>query len=240
MKNRIKIGITVSESRFGNYPKWIIGEDAGVEIIELNWDKHELVEVWDLVEDCDGIVLTGGVDTHPRFYDNERLDYPNKPEKWNELRDEFEMHVFETALNFNCPVLGICRGHQLINVALGGKLFQDLEEGGNKDHRRHADVDGEHEIKVVENSLLHKIAKTSTGKVNSAHHQGISVLSDELMANSYAPDNVIEGAEWKNKDGNAWLLTVQWHPERMKDREENPFAKNIRDSFLKEVKKNSV
>lgn len=232
----MKIGLTFTESRWENYPKWIKGNDDNIEIVELHWEKHDKDEVWDLVEDCDGIVLTGGVDMHPRFYENERLDFPNGDGKFNEVRDEFEMHVFETAMNFNLPILAICRGHQLVNVALGGQLMQDLEEGGNQDHRRHGDTDGEHEIRLVENSMLAKIVGNSTAQINSAHHQCISVLADELVASAYSPDNVIEAVEWKDKTDKPWLLCVQWHPERMKDKENNPASNNIRKEFLTQIK----
>ncbi|MBL7777730.1 MAG: gamma-glutamyl-gamma-aminobutyrate hydrolase family protein [Chitinophagales bacterium] len=234
----MKIGLTFTESRWENYPRWIKGNDDNIEIVELHWEKHDKDEVWDLVEDCDGIVLTGGVDMHPRFYENERLDFPNGDGQFNEVRDEFEMHVFETAMNFKLPVLAICRGLQLVNVALGGKLMQDLEEGGNKDHRRHGEVDGEHEIKLTDESLLAQIAGVSIGNVNSAHHQGISVLADELMASAYSPDNVIEAAEWRDKTDKPWLLCVQWHPERMRDKNHSPLSKNIRETFLHRVQIN--
>lgn len=234
----MKIGLTFTESRWENYPQWIKGNDDNIEIVELHWEKHDKDEVWDLVEDCDGIVLTGGVDMHPRFYENERLDFPNGDGQFNEVRDEFEMHVFETAMNFKLPVLAICRGLQLVNVALGGKLMQDLEEGGNKDHRRHGEVDGEHEIKLTDESLLAQIAGVSIGNVNSAHHQGISVLADELMASAYSPDNVIEAAEWRDKTDKPWLLCVQWHPERMRDKNHSPLSKNIRETFLHRVQIN--
>lgn len=231
----MKIGITYTEARYENYPKWIKGTDESIEIVELHWDKHKLEEVWDIIEDCDGVVLTGGIDVHPKFYDNPRLQFPNGDGEFNDVRDEFEMHVFETAMNFNHPVLGVCRGHQLINVALGGQLMQDLEEGGNKDHRRHNDKDGEHEIKVVENTLLAQIANTTTGEVNSAHHQGISTVAEELMASAYSPDFVIEALEWKNKADKPWLLCVQWHPERMKT--DSPFSNHIRQAFLDAITK---
>lgn len=235
MNRTIRIGITASESRFENYPAWIKGNDPAIEVVELHWDKHSIDEVWDEVEDCDGIVLTGGVDTHPDFYENARLDYPNKPAAWNRERDEFEMHVFETALNFKLPVLAICRGLQLVNVALGGTLVQDLQEAGREDHRRQGDIDRTHNVQVTEGTLLHHITGTLQGTINSAHHQAIGTVSDELVANATSPDGVIEGAEWKSKDGNNWLLCVQWHPERMANKEGSPFSANIRQQFLAEA-----
>lgn len=226
---KITIGVTHSEARYENYPKWIKGDDADIEIIELSAENQN----WDQIEDCDGILLTGGIDMHPQFYDSATLRYPFAPEVFNEKRDEFEMHVFETALNLEHPILAICRGHQLVNVALGGNLTQDLG-AGNDIHKR-GEEDKQHDIKTEPNTLLQQISGAS-GHINSAHHQAIHDLSDELIANSYSPDGVIEGAEWKEKEDKPWLLTVQWHPERIADKETNPFSKNIREAFIKAVR----
>lgn len=233
MSQKIKIGVTFSEARYENYPKWIVGDDADIELVELSWEKQN----WDDIEDCDGIVLTGGIDTCPRFYESERTDYPNKPDNWNEARDEFEMHVFETALNFDHPVLAICRGLQLVNVALGGDLIQDLEEAGKNDHRRHGEVDGQHAVSIVPNSLLNEVSGITSGNINSAHHQAAGRISDELMVSAVSPDGVVEALEWKVKEGEPWLLAVQWHPERMLDKKSNPLSKNIREKFLESVRK---
>ena len=233
MSQKIRIGVTFSEARYENYPKWIKGDDADIEIVELSWEKQN----WDDIEDCDGIVLTGGVDTCPRFYESERTEYPNKPAEWNEARDEFEMHVFETALNFDHPVLAICRGLQLVNVSLGGDLVQDLEEAGKNDHRRHGEVDGQHAVSISENTLLKEVAGSTSGNINSAHHQAVGRVSDELMVSAVSPDGVVEAIEWKVKEGEPWLLAVQWHPERMLDKESNPLSKNIREKFLEAVRK---
>lgn len=229
----MKIGLTFTETRWDNYPKWIKGNDNNIEIVELHWEKHDKDEVWDLVEDCDGIVLTGGVDIHPRFYENGRTDFPNGDGKFNEERDEFEMHVFETAMNFKLPVLAICRGLQLVNVALGGDLIQDLEEAGKKNHRRMNDVDDAHSISVSENSLLKEVIGSTSANINGAHHQAIGKLSDELMATAFSEDGVIEAVEWKDKTDEPWLLAVQWHPERMK--QDEVCSKNIREAFLKAI-----
>ena len=237
MSSKIKIGLTFTESRWENYPAWIKGNDETIELVELHWNRHNLDEVWDLVEECDGVVLTGGVDIHPRFYENERLQFPNGDGQFNEERDEFEMHVFETALNFHLPVLAICRGLQLVNVALGGDLIQDLEEAGKKKHRRINNVDDEHAISIDEKSLLKEVIGDSEGHINGAHHQAIGKLSDELITTATSPDGVIEAVEWKDKTDEPWLLCVQWHPERMKDKETNPTSKNIREKFLEKAKK---
>jgi len=226
---KITIGVTVTEARYENYPKWIKAEDDNIEIIELSAEDQN----WDQIEDCDGILLTGGIDMHPQFYDSANLRYPFAPEHFNEKRDEFEMHVFETALNLEHPILAICRGHQLVNVALGGNLIQDLG-AGNDIHKR-TEEDKQHDIKTISGTLLQEISGDS-GHINSAHHQAINELSDELIANSFSPDGLIEGAEWKDKEDKPWLLAVQWHPERILDKETNPFSKNIREAFIKAVR----
>jgi putative glutamine amidotransferase len=235
LSNKIKIGITFSESRYENYPKWIKGEDDDIELVELSWIHQN----WDEIEDCDGIVLTGGVDMHPDFAEGARAEYPNMPKEFNKERDEFEMHVFETAMNFDHPILAICRGMQLVNVAMGGTLTQDLEEAGKNDHRRHGDIDGRHNITIAADTLLQQIAGETSGSINSAHHQGVDELAEELMINSYSPDSVPEGAEWKDKSDKPFLLCVQWHPERMQDKETNPLSKNIREKFLEAVRAKS-
>lgn len=232
---KYKIGLTFSETRWEFYPKWVKGNDEEIEIVELHWSKHNLDEVWDMVEDCDGIVMTGGVDIHPRFYGSERLEFPNADGVYNEVRDEFEMHVFETALNFKKPILAICRGMQLVNTALGGDVIQDLEEAGKKNHRRRNNVDDEHEISITKDSLLHQVVGVEVGNVNGAHHQAVGRLSEELIATATSADGVIEAIEWKDKSDEPWMLCVQWHPERMQADE--VCSKNVRESFLKEVKK---
>jgi putative glutamine amidotransferase len=227
---QLTIGITATEARYENYPLWIKASSPDIQIIELSpANSNEL-------EKCDGIVLSGGIDTHPTFYKNERINYPLAPKEFNVARDEFELHVFKTAQEKNIPVLAICRGMQLVNVALGGNLIQDIEEGGKPDHRRHSDVDGVHTITVVEKSLLHEISTVQSGTINSAHHQALNKIADDLIVTAVSPDNTAEAAEWKNKTGKPFLLCVQWHPERLaQEQPDNPFTKNIRTEFLKAI-----
>ncbi len=229
------IGITQSDSKFHLYAPWMKGEDEKVEIITLSYDT----ENYEDLKKCDGIVLTGGIDTHPKFYNNNRLKYPLGPEEFNEKRDEFELKVFEYARQHNIPVLAICRGMQLVNCALGGDLIQDLEEGGKENHRKQNEFDdGIHEVYVDKNSLFYQVSKTEKGKVNSAHHQGLGTLANELMISAVSTDDVAEAVEYKDKMNKPWLLCVQWHPERLKiDDTIVPFSKNIRESFLQSIKK---
>jgi putative glutamine amidotransferase len=224
---QLTIGITETEARYSNYPEWIKGSDAEIEIIKLtplNFDE---------LNNCDGIVLSGGIDTHPVFYKSDRLNYPLAPSQFNMDRDEFELSVWNYAQLKHIPVLAICRGMQLVNIALGGDLIQDIEETGKQDHRRHADKDGIHSIQVNRNSFLYEITQSETGTINSAHHQALGRIAQDLLVTAVSPDGIAEAAEWKNKNNKSFLLCVQWHPERLaQEQPTNPFTTKIKESFF--------
>jgi putative glutamine amidotransferase len=232
MKKRI--GISFTKSSFQNYWNWFTKEDLldDIELVELSFEKNNTEDI----NKCDAFILTGGVDTHPSFYNGE-TDYNNSPSAFQIERDLFEEKIYRYSQTNKLPVLGICRGMQLINILHGGKLIQDLDKG-NARHRKQ-ETDKEHPVIVEKNSLLYNISGSFEGNVNSAHHQAIdpNAIGHNLMINARDKnDNVVEGLEFKNKSGKAFMLCVQWHPERMKDREENPFSKNIKKQFLAAVR----
>lgn len=226
-----RIGITTSDTNFQNYPNWITGE--GVEVVQLSYSEKNIQDF----DSCDGFVLTGGIDVHPAFYQNERVDYPNTT-VFNESRDLFEMQVFEFARQQNKPVLAICRGLQLVNIALGGNLIQDLQENGFENHRKGTDGDKEHKIEVRAGTLLAQIAGVQQGFVNSAHHQGLDQIADGLKVSAFSEDGVVEAIEYKDAK-KPFLLAVQWHPERMQIPSSNlAFSQNIRSAFIDAMVKN--
>ena len=226
-----RIGITTSDTNFQNYPTWIAGE--GVEIVQLSYTEKNTQDF----DSCDGFVLTGGIDVHPQFYQNTRVDYPNTT-VFNESRDHFEIQVFEFARQKNKPVLAICRGMQLVNIALGGNLIQDLEENGFENHRKGSEGDREHKIDVEPGTLLAQIAGVQQGFVNSAHHQGLDQIADELNVSAFSEDGVVEAIEYKDAN-KPFLLAVQWHPERMQIPASNlAFSQNIRSAFMEAMLKN--
>lgn len=229
------IGITQSDSKFHLYAPWMQGDDKDIQLITLSYDTQNL----DDLKKCDAIVLTGGIDTHPKFYNNNRIKYPGGPEEFNEPRDIFELKVFEYARDNEIPVLAICRGMQLVNCALGGDLVQDLQEAGKADHKKQGEFDdGIHEIFVNKNSLFYKITDRDKGEVNSAHHQGLGRIADELMISAVSKDDVAEATEYYDKTNKPFLLCVQWHPERLKIEDTvDAFSKNIRTAFLGSIKK---
>jgi putative glutamine amidotransferase len=214
----MKIGITTSETSYSNYPKWIVGNDA-IEIVELSFEKYNL----NSLTDCDGLVLSGGVDIMP-----ENIDYANAPKEFYPIRDQFEKEVLELALKEKMPILGICRGLQLINMYFGGDLTLDLAEK-NISHKK-GELDKIHTIAVDKNSQFFQIVGQNKGEVNSAHHQAISQLAKGLNIACISADGVIEAIEL-NELNDQFLLAVQWHPERMSD-QNSSFTKNIRSAFL--------
>ena len=230
----ITIGITDC-GKYPNYEKWI--EDVpGTEVIKLSYlDKD-----FSAMDRCDGIVLSGGQDVHPRFYNKmEHINfYKDTVPDIDERRDEFEWKVLEYAQEKKLPVLGICRGLQLANVFFGGSLVVDIPAAGMENHSKFKEgEDRYHPIAVSTNSVLNKIAGTGTGLVNSAHHQGAEKVAENLTVNALSPDGVIEGLERKDFYEHPYLMLVQWHPERMAD-QESAFSRNVRDSFLEAAKAN--
>jgi putative glutamine amidotransferase len=230
----IKIGITKSETAFQNYPIWILNDTQDVELIILSYEEGNQVAL----DQCDGILLSGGVDIHPRMYAASRTDYPFAP-VFDERRDAFELEILLKSFERGLPILGICRGMQLINVAFGGTLTFDLEEWGKDNHRRSQEGDGLHRIAVDTKSQFFGITGMDAGWVNSAHHQGIKDLSNELNIVAWSDDQVAEAAELKDKSKSPFFTAVQWHPESFThDIYAESFSLNIKNSFLNSCRKN--
>ena len=163
------------------------------------------VEALDAVK---GLVLTGGEDVDPARYG--AVPHP-RLEKTDPARDAVEMALLEAARAQRLPVLAICRGIQLLNVALGGTLYQDLpsERPGPIPHQ---DKTARHGVRIAPGSLLHRTLGVTSHTVNSRHHQAIWTLAPGLTATAWAEDGIIEAVELTDPAA-PWLLAVQWHPE---------------------------
>lgn len=162
----------------------------------------------------DGLLLSGGDDVNPSRY--------GELQGWEcgdicPLRDVFEIALCRRIIPMGKPVLGICRGIQLLNVALGGTLYQDLRHDlpGSIAHRQKQQAcHVSHMARLLEGSRIHTIAGSASVHVNSHHHQAVRELAPELLASAWAPDGVIEAVESRN---HPFCLAVQWHPERLWD-----------------------
>jgi putative glutamine amidotransferase len=224
------IGITdcLKEDKLQQYHKWIRTVDPTVEFRNLSSTVGNL----DSVEGIDGLLLTGGNDIDPEFYGHAELR--NRSKEINRTRDEFEFEVIRRTLEADLPILGICRGMQVMNVALGGSLHIDLPLKGFKDHSTSSNGGGKHAITIEPNSLLSGLAGGLRQEVNTFHHQAADELGRGLMATAESDDGVIEAAEWSSKEGMSFLLLVQWHPERSSGNNEE-FSTNLAKIFLREV-----
>jgi len=229
----VTIGLTYTgnDAKHDNYVRWLQA-DADIRVIRLQapGDPGELTR-------CDALVLSGGLDMHPNYYQGNE-QYPHMPPKgFDKQRDEYEIQLFEDALRLSIPVLGICRGMQLINVFLGGTLVQHIPVVADS---HMGAPDKQHMIHIDRATVLFEIAGTPLAPANSAHHQCIDRIAPALQENCRSADGIIEGLEWSEKNRQPFMLAVQWHPERMKlfGLQDSPLSKNIRDRFIAEIHQN--
>ena len=159
-----------------------------------------------------GLVLTGGEDVEPARYG--AVPHP-KLDVTDPDRDAAELALIAAAFTRRLPVLAICRGIQILNVALGGTLYQDLDSE-RPGPIAHADA-SEHAVRVEAGSLLERTLGARAATVNSRHHQAIRDLAPQLRAVAWADDGIIEAAEPTDRSA-PWTLAVQWHPEDLTER----------------------
>ena len=169
-----------------------------------------------VVQRLDGLLLSGGSDLDPAYYGEEQNPElgPTIPE-----RDAFEIALVGLALRRGIPVFGICRGMQVLNVALGGTLYQDLPSQWDGDVLKHRQATSKwqatHEVEVREGSYIAEVMGRDVVKVNSYHHQGVKDLAEGLVVTGRSTDGVVEAVEAKDFS-ERWLLGVQWHAEAMR------------------------
>ncbi|OGN94292.1 MAG: hypothetical protein A2Z71_05050 [Chloroflexi bacterium RBG_13_50_21] len=183
-------------------------------LIPLNLSNDDLDA---LLPRLDGILFTGGYDIDPRHYGNQ--PHP-KVEGIDVDRDRAEMHLVHAIIQSTLPFLGICRGCQVINVAMGGSLFEDLFDQcpGEIQHDNHDQPRNylAHSVELKIDSHLAHILTSVTTQVNSLHHQGVRELAQVLRATAVAPDGLIEAFELPS---HPFGLAVQWHPEELQEYE---------------------
>ena len=194
----------------------------------------DLAALRSVYEACQGILIPGGVDIDPAFFGEQ----PHaKLGRTDPARDRVELQLAKWAVEDKKPVLGLCRGLQIINVALGGTLFQDIESefpgairhdyfpifGFERDHVAH-------EVALEPGSRLRGVLESDRVSVNSMHHQGIKALAPARVATAVAPDGLVEAAEGRN---GAFLVGVQWHPEVFERRD--PRVRRLFREFVEQA-----
>ena len=194
------------------------------------------------VRRADGIVLTGGDDVDPLLYAKEvpaHLKHlASVPDR---LRDWFELTLVETVFAQRKPLLAICRGQQILNVALGGTLVADVatQMPGTINHRR-MDRRSEivHDVRLTPGSVLARITGRQKLGVNSTHHQAVGRVAPPLRVAAASPDGVVEALEWRPGAGRRlpFLVSVQFHPERLADR--YPEHQAIFQAFTRACRRN--
>ena len=230
------IGITLDSEKPGNYSKfpWYairnnylhsIEKYGGIPFPLLHTHKN-IKKIFDLL---DGLIITGGnFDIDPEIY--------GKKIKGSRIiknsRTNFEISICKLFLKSSKPILGICGGEQLLNVACGGTLIQDIKnkkENFIEHEQKNPRDQTSHSVNIIKDTYLSKIINKKRILVNSAHHQAIDRLGKNLIINGLADDKIIESIEHIY---HIWCMGVQWHPEFLITREDNKIIK----SFMKATK----
>lgn len=189
----------------------------------------------DYLDPLDGILFSGGEDIHPIFYGESPL---MKLGTISPERDRWEFELYRLAFEKKIPILGICRGCQLITAAAGGRLYQDIDTQVNFVAGHHPiGISGDeiyHFVDIADSTHLHKILKKDNIGVNSFHHQSVKELAPDFKMGAISKDGIIEAFEYYDME-ERYIMGVQWHPEAMVTRHEI-FLGLFRD-FIKACKK---
>lgn len=194
--------------------QWVAARDVLVLMVPSVVQDGQLlrssIRLRDYAEYLDGLILQGGADVSPRAYGEEpiRSEWAGDP-----VRDAYELELLHEFMEARKPVLGICRGMQLINVALGGSLIQDLPtlRAGNVAHESPHYDGNSHLVSFAENGAFADwFAGQKEGKVISIHHQSVSRLGRQIAVEATAEDGIVEAIRWT---GDGFVVGVQWHPE---------------------------
>lgn len=222
-KTRPVIGITCSRSVGGRWSSYSLGHfmeyayDAYSQavlncggtplLIPIAQNSHSLAAICELLH---GLILSGGPDINPRFYNDE----PRQGlEDVDEAQDEMEIEITRQALAAGVPILGICRGLQLLNVAMGGTLYQDIARQVPKALNHSPSADRSivtHKVEIESGTRLQDTLERRSLWVNSKHHQAVKNPASGLKVSAVASDGLIEALE---DPGRPFVLAVQWHPE---------------------------
>ena len=188
-----------------------------------------------VLSECDGLLITGGRDVFPGNYG--KIEDTSRCGSFDRYRDSLEFALIEYAIENKIPLLGVCRGEQIINVSQGGTLFIDIPTDFDTvvKHRLPGYGRVVHSVRNVQGSLLKNICQTEVGDVVSNHHQGVEFTGKNIRVCAYSDDNLAEAIEWADTTGLAFMIAVQWHPETMDTLA--PMSAPLAKKFLSEASK---
>jgi putative glutamine amidotransferase len=215
-----------------NYIKWLKSVDPELSYRVMNQLPMDSVEI--VFDNCAALLLTGGEDIYPGRY-GQAEDTVNCG-TINHYRDSLEFLLIDLAMENKTPVIGICRGQQILNVAMGGTLIVDIptELHTRVYHRCYDWQNCFHDVTLIPNQQLAQLSGVMEGNVTSNHHQAVKKLADPFRVLATANDGIVESIGWKEPEGKPWLLAVQWHPERMDST--NMLSRPLAEKFLVEAR----
>lgn len=222
--------ILISKEYNANFHEWLTQVDRRLDLINMYSVGPDSVDYY-LMKSC-GIIISGGPDVNPALYG--KPDEIGKCEDIDYRRDTLEFRMIRYAMENKIPLLCICRGCQILNVANGGTLIPDIPSDFDT-IIRHRGGTSRHRVNITEGTLLYNICQTKGDTVNSYHHQAVKDIAISFRAVAFAEDSLIEAIEPGDTSGRPFILGLQWHPEAMEF--SNPLSGPIGERFLKETKK---
>lgn len=228
----LTIAISKERKTEKKYSLWLQQQNIPFRFIDLS--KYTGEDALTALDSCHALLLTGGNDIYPGRYGKEYDTL--RCGSFDQSRDSLEFAFFDRAVFLNMPVLGICRGMQLINVAQGGSLYIDLPEDceSGETHRIGNEDWADHEIELTKTGYLSTLSGNPIHRVASNHHQGIHQLGDGLKVSAISlADSLTEAIEWADSQDKEFMLAVQWHPEWMDYSDD--LSRRIAESFIREA-----
>jgi putative glutamine amidotransferase len=241
-KTEAKVLILISKDFNNVFRNWLIASTKSEKINCINmYAIKQKDSIEKLLSIADGIIISGGEDINPDIYG--KAEEIVRCEELDTRRDSLEQQMIRYALDHQLPILGICRGHQIMNASNGGTLIIDIPDdtGSSYMHRdkrkkkENMSTRTYHTVYLKHNTMLYGIIKADSGQVHSNHHQAIEKLAPRFTPTSYAKDSIIESFELSDTLSHPFILGVQWHPEAMDVG--SPFSGNIGRAFMDKVMK---
>ena len=203
--------------------------DKNVGIYNVDTSQFSLEDVERMIDEANGVIFAGGNDFDPSLYGGD----PDLVEDYSREDDEKSIGIFTYAIERNKPILGICRGMQLMNIYYGGSLYDDIKIQYSTEiiHRGDDKTFAYHNVNIKDGSYLREVIGENQIEVNSFHHEGIRKLADGLDVSAESPDGLIEAIE---NPYYSYMIGVQWHPESSYSDDE--YSRRIFDDFIRNMK----